>query len=99
MDGQIPSLPKGVFEYARQHGEDRITWSPRRGVRVAMVVEFAAAAHPYFVAAGRSLQETELRVSSLSSMVLIAWGLAALITVFNWVLSLRGKDSKTKVLD
>lgn len=32
LDGAAPSLPGGVFTYARRYGEDRVTWQPRRGV-------------------------------------------------------------------
>jgi hypothetical protein len=28
LDGQIPALPSGVFDYVRQHGEERVSWQP-----------------------------------------------------------------------
>ena len=31
LDGNPPQYPAGVFEYVRQHGQDRVTWQPREG--------------------------------------------------------------------
>src|SRR3974390_1200710 len=35
LDGKIPQLPPGVFEFTKNQAEDRITWQPRSGVRIA----------------------------------------------------------------
>jgi hypothetical protein len=31
LDGQIPAPPSGVFDYVRQHGEERVSWQPILG--------------------------------------------------------------------
>jgi hypothetical protein len=31
LDGAIPTPPSGVFDYVRQHGEDRLSWQPILG--------------------------------------------------------------------
>jgi hypothetical protein len=76
LDGQVPTLPAGVIEYARQHGEDRITWQPQPGVRGAAVVVAARGGQAGFVLAGRSLREVENRVAQLGVPFAGAWFLA-----------------------
>jgi len=90
LDGAAPALPAGVFAYTRMHGEDRVTWQPRTGVRSAIVVAWAAGRRPGFVAAGRSLREVEFRVDQLNGVTLAAWG-GSLVIVFvlAWLLSRR----------
>ena len=62
LDGKTPQYPLGVFDYVRQHGQDRVTWQPREGVRQATVVtSFSGPAGSGFVVAGRSLREVEDR--------------------------------------
>lgn len=74
LDGSVPTPPAGVFAYARQHGEDRLTWQPRPGVRSATVMVHFGGADPGFVLAGRSLRELERR----SDQVLLLAGLGCL---------------------
>ncbi len=81
LDGKLPQIPKGVFDFTRRHGEDAISWQPRRGVRMATVVESVQAGEIGFVAVGRSLQEVEKRVGSLTTMILIGW-LACIGVIF-----------------
>src|ERR1035437_8806059 len=38
LNGKMPQLPSGVFDFTNQHGEDRISWQPQAGVRIAMVI-------------------------------------------------------------
>ena len=62
LDGKTPQYPLGVFDYVRQHGQDRVTWQPREGVRHATVVtRYSGPAGSGFVVAGRSLREVEDR--------------------------------------
>jgi hypothetical protein len=89
LDGAIPIPPKGVFDFVRQHGEDRITWMPIRRVRIAAVVQRVNGAHPGFVLAGRSLREEEARQEQVGQMATAAWiAMLALIfvgtTAFGW---------------
>jgi len=73
LDGSIPTPPKGVFDYALQNGEDRPTWTPRHGVRLATVVRRVGGAHPGFVLAGRSLNEVQQRIQHVWDMAAVAW--------------------------
>src|SRR4051812_42163598 len=29
VDGKLPVLPGGVFDYVKMHGEERLTWQPK----------------------------------------------------------------------
>jgi hypothetical protein len=90
LDGRAPGPPAGVFDYARQHGEDWITWQPRRGVRIASIVKRVSGPHPGFVLAGRSLQEVEARKDVVGDLMLLIWGammglLVVGTTIFAWI--------------
>jgi hypothetical protein len=74
LDGRAPGPPAGVFEFARQHGEDWVTWQPRPGVRIASIVKRVRGTHPGFVLAGRSLEEVEARKGNLGNLFLLLWG-------------------------
>jgi len=73
LHGQIPAIPMGVFDYVRQNGEDRITWQPESGVRIATVVMSYAGTQPGFVLVGRSLREVESRESQAEMEAGVAW--------------------------
>ncbi len=73
LRNQLPALPTGVFEYVRQHGENRLTWQPEPGVRSATVVTRYTGAQSGFVMAGRSLREVESRDSNLQLLIGLGW--------------------------
>jgi hypothetical protein len=73
LRGTDPLLPAGVFDYTRRNGEDRVTWQPEPGVRVAAVVVHFGGAKPGFVAVGRSLRETERRDGQMMLISAAAW--------------------------
>jgi len=90
LNGSIPAPPQGVFRYVREHGEERVSWQPGSGVRVAAVIERVGGAHPGFVLAGRSLREVEKREAQVRAMAGVAWlGILGLILVgsvaFGWI--------------
>jgi hypothetical protein len=61
LHGSAPEIPSGILDYARIHGEDRITWQPKTGVRIAAIFVHAQGGSGGFVMAGRSLREVEKR--------------------------------------
>src|SRR5262245_22690989 len=73
LHGETPSLPGGVLDYVRQHGEDRLSWQPEPGTRFAAVVERVMGAQPGFVLVARSLRETEVRIGLIQTWALIGW--------------------------
>jgi hypothetical protein len=74
LQGQNPPLPPGVLDYVKQNGEDRVTWQPENGIRVAAVI---VKSNNGFVLTGRSLLEIEKRVSQMGRLsftaVLVIW--------------------------
>jgi hypothetical protein len=73
LDGAVPKPPAGVFDYTRVHGDDRVTWQPRPGVRIAAIVVHYGGAQPGFVLAGRSLRESERRTDQIGVVLLGLW--------------------------
>ena|SRR2546422_7384253 len=73
LDGRIPVPPPGVFAFTRSHGEHRLTWQPRPGVRSAICVRWYQGAQSGFVLAGRSLREIEKRERERGLEVFVAW--------------------------
>jgi hypothetical protein len=86
LRGATRSVPQGVLTHARASGEERVTWQPESGVRIASVVEHYGGTTGGFVVAGRSLQETEERVVQFQHLILLGWaltlvGLAVVTTI------------------
>jgi hypothetical protein len=87
---RTPVPPSGVFEHARMNGENRLTWQPESGVRIASVIVSCGGNNPGFVLAGRSLRETEVRESQMLSLsgisfvviLVISFGLIAVSELF-----------------
>lgn len=71
--GRTPVIPMGVLAYAKQHGQDKLTWQPEQGVRIAAVVQYHANHGGGFVLAGRSLRVVEQGETSLLKMIEMAW--------------------------
>jgi hypothetical protein len=85
----MPVPPKGVFDFTEKNGEDILSWQPAAGVRMALVMESVYSGDVAFVAAGRSLMETEKRQSNLVKLVMIGWFLCLAVIVGHWVFSVR----------
>jgi hypothetical protein len=80
LHSTIPVPPKGVLDYALANGENRLTWQPENGVRIALVVvPYTSSARSGFVLAGRSLREVEIRESSAQNMALVGWLISIVI--------------------
>lgn len=86
LDNQMPALPAGVFDYTRQHSEDRITWQPAPGVRSAVVIVHVTGMRPGFVMAGRSLREVEKRASQMLALAGAAWAFTLAVSLLLVVL-------------
>ena len=87
LHGQTPTLPAGLLDSVKALGEDRVTWQPESGVRIAAVVVRAPSG---YALAGRSLREVEARenqVELLSGLGLLAtWaGLLVAVAVVEFV--------------
>lgn len=75
LGSSIPKLPDGVLDATRTMKQNRVTWQPQPGVRLATVVQRYEGPRPGYVVAGRSLREVEQRESN--TLVLAAAGLSA----------------------
>ncbi len=82
MDGIVPTPPIGAL-YAALYGENRVTWQPRKDVRIAAVIVPSYNTIPNggtfennggkFILAGRNLREVEIREERLELMVAFGW--------------------------
>ena len=82
LHGVPPVYPSGVLDYTRHNGEDRVTWQPEPGVRMATVVVHYAGG---YVVAGRSLREVEKRetqAEQLTGLALLSiWAVTFIVIV------------------
>ena len=83
LNGAAPAVPSGVLAYARTHADDRFTWQPAPGVRIAAVVRKyqLGSTTTGFILVGRSLREIELRESSIELIAALAWVIAMALTL------------------
>ncbi len=83
LDGKIPQAPKGVLDYVKKYGENRITWQPKEGVRSAIVVKsFTSNGSTGYVLIGRSLREVEKRADQIILQVGLAWIATLIVSLF-----------------
>lgn len=73
IDGKPPMPPMGVLGSAKDKGENRITWQPATGTRIATVIVAVDGKFTGFVLAGRSLKEIEKRDERAQILAVIAW--------------------------
>jgi hypothetical protein len=88
LNGASPIPPAGVFDYARKHGEERVSWQPQPGVRIATVIRHVETGG--FILAGRNMREVEARESLATTQAGLVWlGMLAIIGVgtflFGWL--------------
>jgi len=98
LDQQIPWLPTGVLQTAKQTGESRITWQPQPDVRIAAVIvsyDNTTTNSTGFVLAGRSLREAEQRESELLIEIGIGWIILLVVASFPFAISLYQQRKKT----
>lgn len=76
-----PIVPAGVFDYVKNHGQERFTWEPESGVRIAAVMLHFNGKAQGFVLAGRSLREVESRVDRLTRTVGLAYLAGLFVTL------------------
>lgn len=70
LDGKTPVVPKGVLDYAKVKGINKVTWQPRAGVREATVV----IPYPHgWILAGRSLSVVETEEIKWEKSTLLIW--------------------------
>ncbi len=75
LDGNIPTVPYGVLQHATNLRDNRVTWQPKPGVRIASVT---MRADQYYVLAGTNLREVEKEIARVFRIALAGW----LVAVF-----------------
>ncbi len=80
IDGSNPVLPPGVLMNTTTAKENRLTWQPRGGVRIAAVV---VKYDKGYVLAGRSLREVEKREQLALDEVILGW-LVTILFIMTW---------------
>lgn len=72
---KLPAMPKGVFDYARSHTDNRITWQPRQDIRVAAVIQHYKTndGKSGFVLIGRNLREVEHLEAYILKLAALTW--------------------------
>jgi hypothetical protein len=83
VKGETPTVPDGVFDYTRKNKEDRFTWEPQKGVRIAAVMEYYTGKHTGFVLVGRSLKEVEIRENQLAVITMATWVTSLIVALFS----------------
>ena len=79
---EVSAPPSGVFAYTKTHGENRVTWQPKPGVRNAAVLTYYKSSQASgFILVGRSLREVETRELDLLKVVGTAWALTLAVTL------------------
>jgi hypothetical protein len=74
LDGSVPVIPQGTFDWVGKSGQDRVTWQPRPGIREALVIDkYSAGTASGYVVAGTSLKESESTIDKLGRNILIGW--------------------------
>lgn len=81
LDGRIPTPPDGVFENTKKKGEHRVTWEPKKGVRIASVLVRFEGSKPGYILTGRSLREVESRISGLNLQIGIPFAASLILTL------------------
>ena len=98
LSGSTPAPPRGVFDYVRTHGEERVTWQPQPGVRIASVVVRTASG---FVVAGRNMREIEIRENNVLKLAFLGWLAASGALTLLWLLTpmLGGRSSQLRTAE
>jgi hypothetical protein len=86
LNNNNPVTPKGVLDYAREHGENRVTWQPQTGVRMAIVAIFYNDKAAGYVVVGRSLRENEIRTAKIGNLIQLGWAATLLFTLLAKIL-------------
>jgi hypothetical protein len=73
LRGGVRRIPDGVLQHVRAAGEERMTWQPEPGIRIATVVVRVSSRAGGFVVVGRSLRETQARIAQFGTIVAAVW--------------------------
>jgi len=82
LNGKTPVPSSGVFDSVKNKGQDRFTWQPEKGVRIAAVVDkYQTADSSGFLLVGRSLKEIEKREMATLILSAGAWVASLIVSM------------------
>ena len=89
LNRQASPRPAASSTMSASTGEDRLSWQPRRDVRIAAIIQRVNGPQPGFVLAGRNMREVESREALVGQLAGLTWiGMMAVIlvgtAVFGW---------------
>ena len=93
LHGTLPQPPPGIFDVIRSRGEDKVTWQPQPGIRVALTG--LPMPNGGFVLAGQSLIPSEARNALLDRILRWMWAFAILACCFLALFARRNTRSPT----
>lgn len=95
VDGATPKLPQGVLAATQYHSENRLTWQPKEGVRIAAIVtKYSSPTDSGYVLAGRSLLEVEKREDQLLLLVLVGYAVIMIGSFIATILCISGSTKR-----
>ncbi|MGE5518504.1 MAG: hypothetical protein ACM3VS_01170 [Candidatus Dadabacteria bacterium] len=94
LNNQLPVIPAGVLNVAKEKGEDWVTWQPGKQLRFALGVVKVNTPTIAYVAVARSLKEVEKRTGRLVQMIIISWAMCFFIIVLSYVV--QGYNDKSE---
>jgi hypothetical protein len=90
MDSATPTPPKGVLGASSVTHQNRVTWQPETGTRVALVVQaYKHNSDVGYVLAGRSLKEVDNRIDMLFWMGAVTAAGVVLMGCFAFMVATR----------
>lgn len=81
LNDKTPTVPKGVLTSSKGTnipGENRVTWQPQKGVRLATVVKKY---NNGYVVVGRNMREIEIRVKEVYFRIFAGWIVTLVLTL------------------
>lgn len=68
LEKSIPIISKNTLEKSKKTGESRITWEPKKDVRLAIVIKPFPGEESGYILSGKSLHEADIRIKSLCNI-------------------------------
>jgi hypothetical protein len=88
LNGKTPQIPEGVLTSATAQHQNRVTWQPADGVRLATVV---GSNDVYSVLAGRNMRDVESREGTVFKLTATGWLFSLAIIIFLFWMSRKSK--------
>ena len=95
LDKSTPQIAKSALLASKSKADHRITWEPKKGLRVAAVIKHIGGKGSGYVLAGRNLREVESREKNLLTTVAIGEIGLVILWLIGLFVFLRTKSEST----